>query len=77
MGAVSQHSSVAWDLLPVPAPTLGNVMRTYFKKTRKKYVDPLRGVGGNRHMKALRKRFKEVAAARGGVDPKNAWLMGL
>lgn len=52
-------------------------MRTYFKKTRKKYVDPLRGVGGNRHMKALRKRFKEVAAARGGVDPKNAWLMGL
>ena len=36
-------------------------MRTYFKKTRKKYVDPLRGVGGNKHMKALRKRFKEVA----------------
>lgn len=53
------------------------LMRTYFKKTRKKYVDPLRGVGGNKHMKALRKRFKEVAAARGGVTPKNAWLMGL
>jgi hypothetical protein len=52
-------------------------MKSYIKHTRPKYVDPLRGVSGNKHMKALRKRFKEVAAARGGVTPKNAWLMGL
>lgn len=52
-------------------------MKSYIKRTRLKYVDPLRGVGGNKHMKAMRKRFKEVAAERGGVNPKNAWLMGL
>ena len=52
-------------------------MRSYIKKTRPKYIDPLRGVGGNKHIKAMRKRFREVAEKRGGLKPQHAWLMGL
>lgn len=49
----------------------------YFKKKKPKYVDPLRGVCGNKHMKELRKRFSEVVTKRGAIKPQNAFLMGL